>query len=205
MKYFSFIICLFLSVPVFSQKDNSRVLDAHNFKELVIEGNEIYRINIKTTEKKQIEIITHSEGEYFNKIDLEYKVQQERLVITSKFPENLQGGYDKLSAHKVFSLEMDLLVPEGLEVYIESNIAAVTASGKFKNLQVQLRSGYCNLENFTGNARVNTYSGSIEVEAKNAAIEATSRSGEVILPPATAGKYVVKLQSATGDIRVREN
>lgn len=197
---------LFLCFQGFSQKDISKVIDAENIRKIIINGDEIFRINLVAAgEKKQVKITAHSEGEYYNNIALDHEMEQEKLIISSNFAEILQGGYDKLSAHKVFSLEVDIEIPEGLEVYVESNIAALTARGKFKNLQVQLKSGFCKIIDFEGNALVNTYSGFIEVETHNAVIDAVSRGGKVSLQSATGGKFNIKLHSGTGDIRVREN
>ena len=206
MKFLlSFFLAAFLFQTAFSQKNVSHVYDAGNIEQLVFYADEIFRINIKTSLKDEIVITTHSSGEYFNDIHLKVERLEKKMIISTSFPESLQEGFDKLSAHKVFSVEVTLEIPEDLDVYVESNIASLTGAGEFDNLQVQLRSGYCKLENFSGNALVNTYSGSIEVQTSNAVIDAYTRSGKISLPPKSSGRYVVKLHSGTGDILVREN
>jgi DUF4097 and DUF4098 domain-containing protein YvlB len=127
------------------------------------------------------------------------------MVFTSRFRKILQGGYDKLSAHKVSSMEISLEIPENLQVFVRSNIALVTGKGTFKNLKIELKSGYCRLEYLEENAVINTYSGSIWVAAYNAKITTSSRNGTVNLPVQEYGKYQINLTSINGNISVPEN
>lgn len=199
------LLILFCSFSGFSQKDISGSYDAGDIKQVYIFTDEVFRVNIKTSDTDQIKITSHSEGEYFNDISLEVEVLQEKIVLTSNFREVLQGGFDKLSAHKVFSLEITLEVPENLEVFIKSNIASVFGSGNYKNLEVDLKNGSCVFSFFTGNAVINTYKGFIELQTKNADITGTSRNGKVEIPEDMNGKYRIVLKTINGSILVREN
>lgn len=206
MKYLFFAIFnMLFFLQVWGQKEVLMRYDADDLKQLVLNADEVFDIKISTSKKNEVVITSVSEGEYYNEFSLGVEMLENKMIISSSFPEELQEGYDKLSAHKVFSVMLNLEIPEGLDVHIESNIAAVTATGNFRSLQVQSRSGRCRLEKFRGNALVNTYSGSIDVFTGNASIEAISRSGKISIPPSTPGKYKIKLHSNTGDIRVREN
>lgn len=205
MKGLILIFITLFTISGFSQKDTSRSFDAAGIEKIYIYTDEVFKINLKTSDKPLIILTSHSEGEYFNDISLDAEVLQDRMVITSNFREILQSGFDKLSAHKVFSLEISLEIPEGLEVFIKSNIASVNGSGRFKKLEVELKSGACDLEVFYGDLVINTYNGSITVETFDAEIIAHSRNGEIFLPPATPGKNQIKLTSINGNIRVREN
>lgn len=206
MNFFiSILISIVFVTPGFSQKDTSQSFDAEKIEQLYIYTDEVFKINIITSDTHQIILTSHSEGEYFNDISLETEMRQNKMILTSKFREILQGGYDKLSANKVFSMEITLEIPENLQVFVKSNIASVTGKGTFKNLQIELKSGYCRLEYFEGNAVVNTYSGSIWVDAHNAKITASSRNGKVNVPVTAYGKYRVNLTSINGNISVPEN
>lgn len=196
---------LLYAVPGFTQKDTSLTYDAAEIKKLYILTEEVFKINLKTSKTDKITLISHSEGEYYNDISLEMAVERDKMILSSKFPSRLQGGYDKLSAHKVFSMEISLEIPEGLEVYVRSNMGSLAGSGSYKYLEAELRSGYCSLENFTGNALLNTYSGGIEIETSNAIITASSRTGKVSIPGYLAGLHKIEIRSITGDISVREN
>ncbi len=189
----------------YSQKVSTRIYDAKNIQELFVSTDEVYEIIIKTSKTDKITLSSHAEGEYYNDISLNVEVQKDRMLLTSAFNKALQGGFDKLSAHKVFSLGLTLEIPEGIDVIIESNIASVIASGTFKNLQIQLQSGYCKLEPFLGNAVINTYKGGIQVSTSNANINAKSRNGKVDIPKDLSGNHEIKLTSIDGDISVVKN
>ncbi len=206
MKYlFILLFSCVLGSRCFSQKTTTQVYNAGKTKEIYVLTDEVYKINISTSTKKQVKIHTLSEGEYYNNIALDVKQTPERMEITSNFPSILQSGYDKLSAHKVFSLELFIEVPEGLKVYVESNIGSVIGEGRYKELIIELQSGFCSLSNFMGSALVNTYDGGIKVVGTNMEIEASSRNGNVYLPPASNGKNHFRLTSINGDIKVQEN
>ena len=203
--YFSIFLFFSIVLSTFSQKDVSGTYDAQNIEKLFIFTDEVFRINLKTSQKDKVVLTSHSEGEYFNEISLNMELLQDRMILTTKFPKILQSGYDKLSAHKVFSLEITLEIPEGLDVFIKSNIASVSGSGTYKNLEVELKSGYCVLNSFQGNAVVNTYNGSIDVQTQNAEITANSRNGNLEVPMESSGKNKIHLTTINGNIRVREN
>lgn len=203
--YLTWFLLLSVVLCAYSQKDVSGTYDAQNIEKLYIFTDEVFRINLKTSEKDKIILTSHSEGEYFNDISLNMELLQDKMILTTQFRKILQSGYDKLSAHKVFSLEITLEIPEGLEVFIKSNIASVSGSGTYKNLEVELKSGYCKLTSFEGNALVNTYNGSIEVQTQKAEITAISRNGSVMVPLEITGKNKIYLTTINGNIRVREN
>lgn len=204
MKYLISFLLFFYLIPGFSQKETAASYDANGIERIYIHTDEVFKIKLKTSKNNKILITSETHGEYYNEISLNTEVLQDRLVITSQFNERLQGGFDKLSAHKVFSFEITLEIPENLQVFIKSNIASLEGQGKYKYLEVQLRSGFCSLMDFKGNALVNTYSGSIEVETSQAKMEVSSRSGSVELEKITPGENKVELHSITGDIRVQK-
>lgn len=204
MKPTVFFLFIFMSSGLFPQSEATSSYDAKEIEKLYIYSDEVFKINLKSAKTDKIIITSNAKGEYYNDISLNVELQKDRMTITSNYNDMLQEGYDKLSAHKVFSLEIELEVPEGLEVYIRSNITSLLGQGSFKYLEAELRSGFCLLTNFSGNALIKTYSGGIEVETSNATITATSRNGLINLPVISDGEQKVELHSITGDIRVRK-
>ena len=188
-----------------SQKETLETIDAQNITSLQIESNEVFRITISTSKNGVIGIKTQAEGEYLQNLAFITELTGRTLKITSKYPEILTSGFDKLSAHKVFAVEVFLEIPENLNVEINSNTASVFGSGYYKNLQVQLKSGQCHLENFNGNLIVNTFKGDITVETLSAKVEATSRHGSVLNGLKYSGENTIKLKSIDGNISVLES
>ncbi|MCH4822597.1 hypothetical protein ML462_05375 [Gramella lutea] len=189
----------------YGQKDTREIIDAAKIEKINIDTDEVYLITIITTNSSEIRISTHSEGEYFNEIFLRTRVGEQQLEIFSEYPERLTGGFDKLSAHKVFSLEIFLEIPIGMEINVNSNIASLKASGDYKAIYANLKQGYCDLKNYTGNAVINTYTGNILVETSSGLIEAKSRNGSVVIPDFIPGRNPIKLNSIDGDIKVIKN
>lgn len=203
MKYF-FIFFLLLNFPARAQKETIQTIDAGNLTTVIFNSDEVYRIAIKTVPGDQIIIRSKTDGEYFNNISLDAEARNDVLYLKSRFREILQSGFDKLSAHKVFAMEVELQIPERMEVEIRSNVASVFMKGVYARVLIQLKSGSGYLENFQGDAVINTYEGDIEVESKNASVEAESRHGEVVVPDSFNGDYSLKLISINGNIKVRE-
>ncbi len=189
----------------FGQTDTRELIDAENIKSIRINTDEVYLLKITSSASSEINIKTHSEGEYFNEIQLQTRIKGTELEILTKYPERLVNGFDKLSAHKVFSLEIELRIPEGLEIFITSNIASLETNGDFESISADLKQGYCKLENFEGAAVINTYSGNILVETSSGLIEASSRNGDVQIPDFIPGRNPIRLTSIDGDIMVRKN
>lgn len=203
MKYF-LLLFLFISFSGRSQKETTQTFEAGGIETIVVNSDEIYRISIKTVPGDQITISSKTDGEYFNNISLDSEVNRKTLSLNSRFREILQSGFDKLSAHKVYAMEVKLQIPEGMKVEVRSNVSSVFMEGAYDEILLQLKSGSAYLENFKGDAVINTYEGNIEVEAESAEVEAESRHGKVSVPDSINGLYMLKLISINGNIKVRE-
>ncbi|MEG9327642.1 hypothetical protein SAMN04488034_101628 [Salinimicrobium catena] len=203
MKYF-LITFLLLSFSGRSQKATTRTIDAGDIESIVLNSEEIYKVSISTVPGNVISISSKTEGEYFNNISLDEKVRDNTLYLESRFRKILQSGFDKLSAHKVFAMELELKIPENMRVEIRSNVASVFMEGDYDEVLIQLKSGSAYLEDFQGDAVINTYNGNIEVETQNTLVEAESRHGAVAVPDSVVGNYSLKLMSINGNIKVRE-
>lgn len=204
MRYSLCLFMAFFCANLYCQKTTSNIIEAENLERIIFTSEEVFRIDISTTPGKTISIKTDSQGEYSNDIGIDHQIDQGTLYLTSKFREKLQDGYDKLSAHKVFAIKVDLIIPEGLIVQIRSNLASVYAEGSYKHLIIELKSGSASLQKFFGNTLINTYGGNIEIETKNARVEAFTRNGELDIPQFMHGDNLLKLTSIDGNITVRK-
>lgn len=201
---FLLLFIFLLGGNLYGQKETTEIIDASNVSRLYIDTDEVFRISIRASKTSEIRITSHSEGEYYDDILLETAVKDGELKVLTRYPENLTGGFDKLSAHKVFSMEIELQVPEGIEVMVTSNIASLIAYGNYHAIYAGLKQGFCQLLEFSGMAKVNTYGGDILVETQSGLIDAKSRHGKVLLPGYLPGRDPIKLTSIDGDITVRK-
>lgn len=179
-------------------------MDAGEIKRIIMSGDEIYVLKVNTIPGNEIKITTDTDGEYYNQISLDVQTRDQTLFLSSKYREILQSGYDKLSAHKVLSMEVALEIPEGMVVEIVSNVASVFLTGSYQRVLVQLKTGSCYLENFGGNAVINTFDGNILGSAISTNIEGNSRHGSVDVPPNPDGIHKLVLTSINGDIKINE-
>ncbi|MCL6219677.1 hypothetical protein [Zunongwangia pacifica] len=203
-RYCMFLMCFFAgTVMMLAQKDTQNILTS-DFKEVIIDADEVFKINIISEKRETLKYKSHSEGEYVNDIRLKTSLKNGRLYIETQYPQQLVGGFDKLSAHKVFSLELNLYMPEDKRLIVSSNSASLTVSGKFESFSANLQRGYCNLKDFDGNATVNTYKGDIDAEVVSGEIIAKSRHGKVLVDKDLYGMHQIKLTSINGDISVRK-
>lgn len=190
--------------PVMAQKHVEHVIEAGEIQKIILSSDEIYRIDVKTIPGEQIRISTDAEGEYFNEINLDLETREHTLYLNSRYREILQSGFDKLSAHKVFSMEVALQIPEGMVVEITSNVASAFLAGSYEHILIQLKKGSCYLKDFKGSAVINTYDGNIWGTAINFAAEANSRHGKVGVPQNPYGIHKMVLTSINGDIKLSE-
>ena len=204
MKHLLFPILLFMGLDLHAQKETQKLIDAEGVNTIVVSSDEIFRINLSTSTEPFIRISTRADGEYFNNISMDALVKGETLFLTSMFNRSLQEGFDKLSAHKVYAMEVDLQVPVGMKVEIISNLTSVHAKGIYDNLLVQSTGGSCYLVGFVGNAVLNTYNGNIHVETEDAEVDANSRHGLISLPENLVGSHKISLTSINGNIRVKK-
>lgn len=188
----------------FGQKETLKTFDAEDIESIRLKTDEVFRIRISTAPAETITIRTRADGEYYNNISLDSEIKGETLELSSRFREILQSGYDKLSAHKVFAMEVELKIPENLNVEIISNLASVEGEGDYQNLLIQLKSGSCHLENFSGNASINTYRGDVTVETAGGMVEASSRNGTTNIPSHNFGQHLIHITSINGDIWVKK-
>ncbi|WP_029033902.1 hypothetical protein [Salinimicrobium terrae] len=198
----SFFLICFLSAS--AQKVTHDLISAARIEKIVFSGDEIFKISIGTGLEKKVVITTRTEGEYFNVISLDADLQNQTLFLTSRYRKVLQNGYDKLSTHKVISMEVELEIPEGMVVEIISNLASVYISGAYDAVLVELKNGSCYLKDFTGNAVINTFDGNILGTANRIDLQAASRHGTVEVPQTIKGNNKMELTSIHGDIKITE-
>ncbi|QDO93408.1 hypothetical protein FNB79_05260 [Formosa sediminum] len=202
MKCILLIFISFSSLILNAQKRVNKIIDAQNINTLYIDGTSCYAIKITTAQVNQIQIQAKIDGEHSEDILVISKRQHDSLYLKTGFQPLFKADNDKLSAHKVMSIELELQIPAHLNLIVKSDIAQVTANGVFNSALIELNQGQCRLEKFYGTATINTIRGSIYVETNYATINATSRHGLVNIEPLTQGEYQLHLKSIEGNISV---
>ncbi|PZD78486.1 DUF4097 family beta strand repeat-containing protein [Mesonia sp. K7] len=196
------MIFLLISSLGFSQHIEKKQLNVSYFEEINLVFYQVFEVEIESVKNQQLTIELISEGEYQNQFQINFIEKGKTLTIESVYPEIYQSGYDKLSAHKVFSVKVKLRIPENKSVFLVSDIANVNSLGKLKYLSVNTFSGNCNLKNFTGKAAINTLRGNINIQTTEEKIWAETTNGNIYSDEPLLQGDQIKLKTIDGNIYI---
>lgn len=198
------ILFILVTMSLYAQKRLTQTYDATAIKELYIHSNEIFKIKITTGEVREITVATIIDGETFASTLLNTFTNDGVLKITTgKTPDYIPFN-DKLAAHKVLAIELEIIIPIGLDVSIYSTLASVDTYGKLGQVRIDLGRGHFKGEEFRfrESGKINTISGSIYISSNLVNVTAQSRNGKVDIPPTQAEGPLLAIKSIHGDVTV---
>lgn len=195
---------MLVTMSLYAQKRLTQTYDATAIKELYINSNEIFKIKITTEEVREITVATIIDGETFASTLLNTSTNDGVLKITTgKTPDYIPFN-DKLAAHKVLAIELEITIPRGLDVSIYSTLASVDTYGKLGQVSIDLGRGHFKGKEFRfrESGKINTISGSIYVSSNLVNVTAQSRNGKINIPPTQADGPLLEIKSIHGDVTV---
>lgn len=169
---------------------------------LVIDAENCFKVEMVTSESKEIVVEAHIDGEYRD--DLQVKLEHNGPLVELSagfYPDFIQPN-DKLSAHKVISIALQVQVPRNMKISILGTSTNVFAKGSYDRLKVVLDDGICNLDMFCGTAKVVTRSGDINVRTKSAVFETKTAFGKIESDSIPEGEDFYDISTTTGDIHL---
>ncbi|OAB80114.1 hypothetical protein [Cochleicola gelatinilyticus] len=198
------IIVVFVS-GLHAQKQMQKTWDASSFETLFIKSDAVYTITVISEKRNTISISTSIEGESSETVVVNASEINNTLTIsTSRIPFFISKN-DKLAAHKVLAIEMELKIPEDINFKVKSSMASVTLSGIFKEVSLALEAGNCIATKFKGNATIETKSGFITIEADDACEGiAISKYNTATNSLRTSGKYKIIATSIYGTVSLTQ-
>ncbi len=198
-----FVCCLLLlSLSLKGQKNLYRTIGANDISLVQVNAANCFKVEFHTGDGNEINIEAEIEGEYSQDLDLKVNTNGTTVLIEAGFAPSFENPNDKLSAHKVVSILLKITIPYFKKLEVYGTNSRVILEGKYKELDVSLSDGECELHNIVGNANVKTQSGSIRVFARSAQINANSKYGIVSFNPIPEGLFIYKLQTVTGNIEL---
>lgn len=202
MKPFLAIILLY-SCVVFSQKKVEKQLPVGKHISLItVELNQVYSVVLKSTKESTVSIKATSEGEYANSFVVANFEQENTLIVVGDVSFLFKEEQDKLGAHKVHAISLEITVPENFPVQFKSGAGTIKASGFYSNLAINQLSGYCFLTAVSGNIAVQTHSANIYVAAKSGTVYSETNAGYVRKEKLRKGKSVFRLKTLNGNINI---
>lgn len=203
MKLKTTILLLLIAITsVCAQKSTEKIWNADVINTIVIDGENVFNITVSNSPSNTILLKVKIEGEHANQLVMVDSIVNKQLYISSSFQPLFVKDNDKLSAHKVMSVEYQLLVPKNIKLEIKSNIGSVDLVGTYPSVFIELNQGNCNLKQFLGNAYINTVNGDINIETDHAKVEAFTKTGQITLTQFKFLKFNLNCHTINGDIKI---
>jgi DNA-binding protein YbaB len=201
--YFGVFLFLFLSGGwSLAQNRTMSTFDASSVQKIILNGDQIFEIEIQTWSKDQILLQTTVDGEYGNAFKVLSKKESDVFKIALG-PSGLSSiPDDKRNAHKIITAAITLRVPEGKQIDVASDVGNVRAAGKMKSLQAVLQTGNFSFEGQSDYIKVETVEGNMDLRISSGKVDAQSTNGSVRIDPALKGDATVYLKSIRGNINV---
>lgn len=203
MKYFP-LITLFLFGLASAQNQRVLEVEVNGIEVFQFDLEAVAHLNIQTHEENKIVIEVFAEGEYQDELFFTESIVGEVFQFSTNADILLQDGFDKLSAMKVFAVEINIKLPTSKRVEINSTSASVYGNGKFFQLDVSLKNGSIELSPFEGNAHLSTYTGNIFLATSDAKVVANSRNGIVDVVDFDFEDNYVEITTVDGNIEVKQ-
>lgn len=199
---FATLMCFSL---FYGQKNAQEIIEANGIKGIMITSDQVFKIDVSTSKTDKITIKSGIAGETFETMRVNSEVKNGFLEITASHNPLFQDIDDKLAAHKVLSIVLEISIPENLEFWVDSSLAAVNMQGVYSLIELNLGRGDCRLDHFRGSGTINTLSGNITVNTQNCKIDASSRHGKENIKNRASGGHHLELMSIAGDITVTQS
>lgn len=168
-----------------------------------IDTEHCFELALGNSDSDEVIVQAHIDGEYSKDLLIEIEEEGTMLMIRPDFRPEFRHPNDKLSAHKVISIHLIVLVPEYTNVKVYGNHTLVQASGIYSATEFTLDDGQCTFKVEAETLQATTHSGDIYFESKGAQVEAESRYGRVDGGPIPWGNGSVSLNSTSGNIYLR--
>ncbi len=187
-----------------AQKITQQTFSIYEIDEIRIDADKIFQLNIISTNDKVITIETKMEGEYYRDLNIITSTKNKQIQVSCELAEDFEIPNDKLSAHKVFSVVMNIYIPNQLKVQLEGDGTQVHIQGNYKRFLAILISGNFTLSNFRSEAKIQTKKGNIQyIDAKMPTLETHTdhhvifyKSGKKIELKANNGKITYSAEKA---------
>lgn len=202
MRAIILFIFFITSGAVFGQKLVKKKLINPESKTIQIDANRCFAVSLSTSQSQEISVAATIDGEYQKDLLVTLEEEGTNVWIGVDFRPDFQNPNDKLSAHKVLSISLEIRVPEYLDTQLYGTSAAVSVHGQFKRLKVDLADGSCTMNNVGEEVQVRTQSGDIVLKTKAGTVDAQSDYGDVNGFPIQTGNNNYSLHTVEGDIHI---
>lgn len=197
-----FVICSLLIVGTYAQKRVVKSLVNPRTTWVHVNSEVCFELRLRNSDSDQVVVEAKLDGEYSEDLVISMEEDGNTLIITPGFRPNFKHPNDKLSAHKVVSVFLEIAIPAYTNFMIFGTHTRVSAKGIYTKGKVILDDGSCDLQAEAEELEVVTQSGDIRFTSKGAALKVDSKFGAVHGDTISSGNGQVTLQTISGDIEV---
>lgn len=204
MKTLIFLCGLLFFCNLQAQKVVKKALVGSDTAYIQIDSQNCYQLELTTAQTNEIVVEASIEGEYAKDLLVTLEKSGTTMLINSGFHPNFLNPNDKLSAHKVISIALKIIVPAYKNVSIFGTNGNVDVEGKFENLKIRLSDGRCTLKNVEAMVNVETQKGDIFLSTDRGTILARSNYGKVRKARIPSGPNQYILNTVEGTIQLKK-
>ena len=199
------LLFLLLSLPALAQKSTVKEADAGILQVLQIDVDNIYRLDVKTTNGDTFKASMNTEGEFSTEMVLNLIENGSTWLLNVGFAPGFEPNDDKLGAHKIVSVDLTLEIPQGKYLMVSGRCLRVSLDGVYDKTEVILDAGNIAARNFKASGILSTNEGSIKVYAQDDVAAIVDGSPErVINELETPATNYLKVRTAKGSVKLRK-
>ena len=167
-----------------------------------IDVKNCFEVVLETADIPEIQVKAIIEGEYSKDLEITIHEEGSTLMIGAGFRSDFINPNDKLSAHKVVSIALHIVLPYEKNVAVFGTNSRVLVTGEYSDLNIVLSDGLCELQKVSTVVQVKTQSGDILVSTKSGEVKAHSKYGNLISDRIPKGDNRFTLSTVTGNIEI---
>ncbi|MBU2940902.1 hypothetical protein KO494_15235 [Lacinutrix sp. C3R15] len=201
--FYIFIFCF--SSVIEAQNISEKTFLSKDISTININGENVFKITVEAKPVSEITVSSRVEGENNENVVIVTENSNNNLYIAARKQPLFKDANDKLSAHKVISIEITLVVPENLQVFLNAYNALVVVQGHYKKVRVNAAAGNCFFNAFYGDAKIYTRGGNIALQTNNATIVASSKNGTIKKEEIDTGANQIVIKTINGNITLTKS
>ncbi|NAY91890.1 hypothetical protein GTQ34_08170 [Muricauda sp. JGD-17] len=204
MRALFFLLGFFLLGSLNGQKLVEKGLIGPHIESIHINAHFCYQIEVNTHQGDEIQVLANIEGEYTKDLLVGLTESGNTVFVDAGFQPNFINPNDKLSAHKVISIALQVTLPEYKEVHIYGTNSNTKVSGNFRKLEIKIADGRCVLQDVIEHVVVTTQKADIFLNIPKGDVTAKSLYGEIHEEFIPTGDYRYILNTVEGNIHLKK-
>ncbi|MEX0274774.1 MAG: hypothetical protein AB3N16_10385 [Flavobacteriaceae bacterium] len=198
-----FILLLALSGhTALGQKSVSKTMAVPKVSSVQVDAGNCFQVKVQTADINVLTVKARMDGEYNQDLLVSMEKEGNTLAIGAGFEPNFKHPNDKLSAHKVVSIELEITMPKHKYLQVFGTSSHVYIEGSYSFVGVVLNDGSCHLSQGAESVKVVTQSGHIFVTDPKGSMVANSKYGKVYGKTLKTGRGELDLQTVSGNIYI---